>query len=273
MLTLYSPYWMINKTGMMLTYKTDFSSVEVLYHPPEYSGPILFTFRDKLFFDKKKASIRVDSGEWSEKIPLDVAGSIGGVTCNANDQSYQIGVHNHLTHNSLTKQITFIPFYIVHNKCKYTIELQELKRPGDPWLILRPQEYKPLWPKNDSTHKLIVRVGNQTTPAFDYTEVTCTLLKLHDSRYGGVNVDVQTTEGGIYLTFTEYQPSEAPGLIINHTTKDIVYYEKNTKIENILRAKHSVLYAWGDPTGPKLLIFGKDKQETDLKRDQIDNVV
>ncbi|XP_030555732.1 vacuolar protein sorting-associated protein 13 [Drosophila novamexicana] len=272
-LTLYSPYWMINKTGMMLTYKTDFSSVEVLYHPPEYSGPILFTFRDKLFFDKKKASIRVDSGEWSEKIPLDVAGSIGGVTCNANDQSYQIGVHNHLTHNSLTKQITFIPFYIVHNKCKYTIELQELKRPGDPWLILRPQEYKPLWPKNDSTHKLIVRVGNQTTPAFDYTEVTCTLLKLHDSRYGGVNVDVQTTEGGIYLTFTEYQPSEAPGLIINHTTKDIVYYEKNTKIENILRAKHSVLYAWGDPTGPKLLIFGKDKQETDLKRDQIDNVV
>jgi len=81
MLTLFSPFWMINKTGMMLTYKTETTSVEVLYHPPEYSGPILFTFRDKIFFDKKKASIRIDNGQWSEKIPLDVAGSIGEVTC------------------------------------------------------------------------------------------------------------------------------------------------------------------------------------------------
>ncbi|EDW02215.1 vacuolar protein sorting-associated protein 13 [Drosophila grimshawi] len=273
MLTLFSPFWMINKTGLMLTYKTDMSSVEVLYHPPEYSGPILFTFRDKMFFDKKKASIRVDSGEWSEKIPLDVAGSIGAVTCNSNDQSYQIGVHNHLTQNSLTKQITFIPFYIVHNKCNFKIELQEQNRPGDHWLALEPQEYQPLWPKNDSAHKLIVRVENKITPAFDYTEVTCTLLKLDDIRYGGVNVEVQTTEGGVYIIFTEYQPSAAPGLLINHTSRDIVYYEKNTKIEHVLKPKHSILYAWCDPTGPKLLVFGKNKQETDLKRDQIDNLI
>ncbi|KAM8714231.1 hypothetical protein ACLKA7_014379 [Drosophila subpalustris] len=272
MLTLYSPFWMINKTGQMLTYKTEISSTEVLYHPPEYSGPILFTARDKLF-DKKKASIRIDNGDWSEKIPLDVAGSIGGVTCNANDQNYQIGVHNHLTQNSLTKQITFIPFYIMRNKCRYTIELQELKRPGDPWTVLQPNEVEPLWPKNDSNHKLIVRVNNKITPAFDYTEVTCTLLKLEDSPHGGVNVDVQTTEGGVYITFTEYQPSLAPGLLINHTSKDIVYYEKNTSEEHILKSKERTLYAWSDPTGPKTLVFGKDNQETDLRKDQIDNVV
>ncbi|XP_034479091.1 vacuolar protein sorting-associated protein 13 isoform X2 [Drosophila innubila] len=272
MLTIYSPFWMINKTGQMLTYKTEISSVEVLYHPPEYSGPILFTARDKLF-DKKKASIRIDNGEWSEKIPLDVAGSTGGVTCSANDQNYQIGVHNHLTQNSLTKQITFIPFYIMRNKCRYSIELQELKRPGDPWTVLEPNQVEPLWPKTDSNHKLIVRVDNKITPAFDYTEVTCTLLKLEDSPHGGVNVDVQTTEGGVYITFTEYQPSLAPGLLINHTGKDIAYYEKNTSVKHILKPKQRTLYAWIDPTGPKILIFGKDNQETDLRKDQIDNVV
>lgn len=195
MLTLYSPFWMINKTGKMLTYRTETSSMQMLYHPPEYSGPILFTFRENSFFDKKKASIRCDNGDWSEKIPLDVAGAIGEVTCVANSQKYHIGVHNHMTQNSLTKQITFIPFYIVCNKCRFTIELQEQSRPGDPWLDLVPGQFEPLWPKNDSKNNLVVRVDGKVTPAFDYKEVICTLLKLENSRYGGINVDVQTTEG------------------------------------------------------------------------------
>ncbi|XP_034653735.1 vacuolar protein sorting-associated protein 13 [Drosophila subobscura] len=273
MLTLFSPFWMINKTGEMLTYKTDSTSVEVLYHPPEYSGPILLTFRDKMFFDKKKASVRCDNGDWSEKIPLDVAGSVGEVTCYANDQNYHIGVHNHLTQDSLTKQITFIPFYIVCNRCPYKIELQEQSRPGDPWMTLKPNQFEPLWPKNDHKHKLVVRVDDKVTPAFDYTEVICTLLKLENSIHGGVNVDVQTTEGGVYITFTEYQKSDAPGLLINHTQREIAYHEKNTKDQNILYAKSNIMFAWSDPTGPKVLVFGKNKQETDLRRDDIGEVV
>ncbi|XP_016940577.3 intermembrane lipid transfer protein Vps13 [Drosophila suzukii] len=273
MLTLFSPFWMINKTGMMLTYKTETTSVEVLYHPPEYSGPILFTFRDKIFFDKKKASIRIDNGQWSEKIPLDVAGSIGEVTCFANNQKYPIGVHNHLTQNSLTKQITFIPFYIVCNKCRFDIELQEQSRPADPWIHLEPNELQPLWPRNDTKNNLVARVDGKTTPAFDFTEVICTLLKLEDSKYGGINVDVQTTEGGVYITFTDYKPADAPGLLINHTGKQITYCEKGTKNEKILNAKSNIMFAWDDPTGAKILIFGANKEETDLKRDGIGEVV
>ncbi|XP_026840774.1 vacuolar protein sorting-associated protein 13 [Drosophila persimilis] len=273
MLTLFSPFWMINKTGEMLTYKTEATSVEVLYHPPEYSGPILLTFRDTMFFDKKKASIRCDNGDWSEKIPLDVAGSVGEVTCHANDRKYHIGVHNHLTQDSLTKQITFIPFYIVCNRCPYKIELQEQSRPGDPWMALQPNQFEPLWPKNDHKHNLVVRVEEKVTPAFDYTEVICTLLKLENSRHGGINVDVQTTEGGVYITFTEYQKSDAPGLLINHTRKEICYQEKNTKDGKILYAKNNIMFAWSDPTGPKILVFGKNKQETDLRRDDIGEVV
>lgn len=273
MLTLYSPFWMINKTGKMLTYRTETSSMQMLYHPPEYSGPILFTFRENSFFDKKKASIRCDNGDWSEKIPLDVAGAIGEVTCVANSQKYHIGVHNHMTQNSLTKQITFIPFYIVCNKCRFTIELQEQSRPGDPWLDLVPGQFEPLWPKNDSKNNLVVRVDGKVTPAFDYKEVICTLLKLENSRYGGINVDVQTTEGGVYITFTDYKPGDAPGLLVNHTGRQVVYYEKGTKNEKILNAKSTVMYAWDDPTGPKMLVFGNNKEETDLKRDGFGEVV
>lgn len=90
LITLFSPFWLINKTGQMLSYKTDSENVEVLYHPPEYKGPILFSLRDKYLFDKKSCSIRVDNGEWSNKIPLDVAGSMGSVGCKANEKIYQV---------------------------------------------------------------------------------------------------------------------------------------------------------------------------------------
>lgn len=79
----------------MLSYKTDAETVDVLYHPPEYNGPILFSFREKFFFDKKAAKIRVDNGEWSNKIPLDVAGSMGAVTCKSRDTPYQASARSH----------------------------------------------------------------------------------------------------------------------------------------------------------------------------------
>lgn len=62
----------------------------MLYHPPEYEGPILFSFREKAFFGKKKAAIRVDSGEWCDRFSLDVAGSSGVVECKANNITYLV---------------------------------------------------------------------------------------------------------------------------------------------------------------------------------------
>lgn len=46
----------------------------------------------------------------------------------------QIGVHNQLTYNSLTKQITFTPYYVLINNSDYLIECQEGNRPADPMI-------------------------------------------------------------------------------------------------------------------------------------------
>ncbi|XP_023292594.2 vacuolar protein sorting-associated protein 13 [Lucilia cuprina] len=272
LITLFSPFWLINKTGEMLSYKTDSETVEVLYHPPEYNGPILFSLRDKYLFDKKSCSIRVENGEWSNKIPLDVAGSTGSVGCKANDKTYQIGVHNHLTQNSLTKQITFIPYYTITNKCSYVIEIQESSRPGDPWTKLLPNGCFPLWPKNDSDHMMVARVDGQRTVPFKYSEPICNLLQLNTNKNGGINVDVQTTEGGIYITFTEYNPGDAPGLLINHTRKPIYYHEKGVDNKMVLQQRQQVLYTWSNPAGDRLLVFGENSLESDLRRDGIGNL-
>lgn len=88
--SLYCPFWMLNKTDLMLSYKASDDASNILYHPPDFNGPILFSFREKAFFGKKKASIRIDTGEWSDKFSLDVAGSSGVVDCKANNMTYQV---------------------------------------------------------------------------------------------------------------------------------------------------------------------------------------
>lgn len=91
----------------------------------------------------------------------------------------QIAVHNTLTHNSLTKQIAFMPFYVVTNKAPFTIEIQEEKRPGDKWLSIEPDECVPFWPKSEvDTLHVKVRNDSHVSRPFKYTEAHCTLLKL-----------------------------------------------------------------------------------------------
>lgn len=65
-------------------------SVNVLYHPPDLEGPILFSYREKVFFGKKRAAVRVENGEWSEKFALDAAGSTGLVECKADSVKYEV---------------------------------------------------------------------------------------------------------------------------------------------------------------------------------------
>jgi hypothetical protein len=46
----------------------------------------------------------------------------------------QIGVHIQLTHSTLTKQVIFMPYYVMVNNASHVIECQEADRPADPWI-------------------------------------------------------------------------------------------------------------------------------------------
>uniref|UniRef100_A0A182IQ42 Vacuolar protein sorting-associated protein 13 n=1 Tax=Anopheles atroparvus TaxID=41427 RepID=A0A182IQ42_ANOAO len=273
-LIVYCPFWMLNKTGLMLSYRANDENTNILYHPPEYEGPILFSFREKVFFGKKKAAVRVDTGEWSDKFSLDVAGSSGVVLCQANNMTYQIGVNNTLTHNSLTKQIVFMPYFVLINRAMFDIEVQEHLRPGDSWTTVRVDDCVPLWPKTEDNRMLKVKSCDrpEVTAPFKYTEVQCTLLQLRN-RYGGINVDVHVTEGAIYITFTGYYPGDAPALLMNHTQEPFAFREKGDVNGKILMPSQMALYTWIDPAGERKILWesGPKAQpiENDLRRDGI----
>ncbi|XP_055538544.1 intermembrane lipid transfer protein Vps13 isoform X2 [Wyeomyia smithii] len=290
-LIVYCPFWMLNKTGLMLsyrksrktekkelagktTYKANDENTNILYHPPEYEGPILFSFREKVFFGKKKAAIRVDTGEWSEKFSLDVAGSSGVIACQANNMTYQIGVHNTLTHNSLTKQIVFMPYYVLINRAEFDVEVQEHLRPGDPWTRVKVDDCVPLWPYTEENRMLRVKASGQPeiTAPFKYTEVQCTLLQLKN-RYGGINVDVHVTEGAVYITFTGYHVGDAPALLINHTNEEFAFREKGDVNGKILMPNQLVLHTWINPAGERTIVWDSGSKlvliENDLRKDEI----
>uniref|UniRef100_A0A1B0ABG1 RAB3GAP2_C domain-containing protein n=1 Tax=Glossina pallidipes TaxID=7398 RepID=A0A1B0ABG1_GLOPL len=64
--------------------------LDVLYHPSEYTGPILCPFRSKNSFEKKSYAIRVEGGDRSKQIPLYVTGSNGSVTCQYKSFPFQM---------------------------------------------------------------------------------------------------------------------------------------------------------------------------------------
>ncbi|XP_063824261.1 intermembrane lipid transfer protein Vps13 isoform X2 [Ostrinia nubilalis] len=291
-LSLYCPFWMLNKTGFTLHYRIKHSRCgkfirrhtsclpnldetgNVICHPKEYKEPILFSFRAKNFFGKKKAAIRVEFGEWSDKFPLDVPGSSGLVLCKHEGRTYQVAVTNQLTFNSLTKMVVFTPFFLIINEAPFAIQYQELHRSGDPWKEVDQNSSAPLWPVIDKEDKLLLlRVSGSTEHAapFLYTEQHSVCLKLNND-YGGLHVEVQLSEGGTYITVRQYRDGHAPALLVNFTRFPVVVYEKENVNVKKLESMHKMLFTWDNPAGPRSLIFEgykKKEIENDLRKDGI----
>ncbi|KAI5727550.1 hypothetical protein M8J77_003640 [Diaphorina citri] len=272
---------MINKTELMLTYKPLDDSGHVLYHPPSYKGTIMFSYKEKAFFGKKKACIKVENGDWSDKFSLDVVGSSGCIDCTYRGKVYHVGVHINLTSNSLTKMVLFTPYYVIINNCSFDLEFTEMDKDH-----LDNTDMKPVlvtskgctsyWPptqgngkdkKVDPDKKMRVRVVDspEMSPAFPYSVEFNDLLKLKN-KYGAINVEVHVTESSSYVTFNEYRSGMAPLLIINHTSEDIDFHERsgmaplliinhtsedidfheryNEEERIVLEAGHKVFWAW-----------------------------
>lgn len=93
----------------------------------------------------------------------------------------QIGVHNQLTYNGLTKQVTFTPYYTIINNAPFTIECQEFDRPADAWKTVESKSCTALWPKSERDDKLLklkIAGTEEISAPFLFTESHTTLLKL-----------------------------------------------------------------------------------------------
>uniref|UniRef100_A0A8C0J7Y6 Vacuolar protein sorting 13 homolog C n=1 Tax=Chelonoidis abingdonii TaxID=106734 RepID=A0A8C0J7Y6_CHEAB len=250
-LSVFSPYWIINKTSRVLQYRAEDIHVK---HPADYRDTILFSFKKRNIFSKNKIQLCISTSSWSTSFSLDTVGSYGCVKCPGNDRDYLVGVSIKMSSFNLTRIVTLTPFYTIANNS--SLELECL----------------PFWPENLSG-KLCVRVvgcESASAPFFCNTQDNGTLLSLEELN-GGILVNVNISENSTVINFSDYHEGAAPALIINQTPWDTLKYKQSGLQEEMeLKPKEVRLFAWSDPTGIRKLTwtYAQNVGEHDLLKDE-----
>ncbi|XP_070690657.1 intermembrane lipid transfer protein VPS13A [Pempheris klunzingeri] len=293
---IHSPYWMENKTGRLLQYKADDIHRK---HPLDYDMPLLFSFKPRYFLRNNKVRLMISDSELSDEFSLDTVGSHGDVKCKGRYKDYLVGVKIDASSFSLTRIVSFVPFYMLVNRTKHNVFICEEGQ--DNWTEAQPEQSAvPFWPEND-TKRLKIKVEGCLLPprTIDFTRPeNCLLLHL-DNSVGGIAVDVNLSEHSAMIRFSEYHDGAAPFLIINHTKDQTLQFHQSARTESTwvadelldlsfseeedsslkeaeqeeLEPGMAVYYTWTEPTGSRELCWkcgacsGKLKSEEDLRED------
>uniref|UniRef100_A0A665TPL6 Vacuolar protein sorting 13 homolog A n=1 Tax=Echeneis naucrates TaxID=173247 RepID=A0A665TPL6_ECHNA len=263
-IAFHSPYWMLNKTGRLLQYKADDIHRK---HPMDYDKPLLFSFKPHYFYKNNKVRLMISDSEHSDEFSLDTVGSHGEVKCKGRYKDYLVGVKIEASSFSLTRMVTFVPFYMLVNRTKHSVFVCEEGQEN--WTEAKPEQSGvPFWPEND-TKRLKIKVDGCLSPprTIDFTRPeNCLLLHL-DNSVGGITVDVNLSEHSATIRFSEYHDGAAPFLIINHTKDRTLQFYQRWEPEE-LEAGKAVYYTWAEPTGSRELCWACGPDSGKLKSDK-----
>uniref|UniRef100_A0A3B3RA21 Vacuolar protein sorting 13 homolog C n=1 Tax=Paramormyrops kingsleyae TaxID=1676925 RepID=A0A3B3RA21_9TELE len=271
-LSVFSPYWIINKTSRVLQYRAEDVHVK---HPADFRDVILFSFKKKNLFSKNKLQLCVSTSSWSEGFSLDTVGSYGCVKCPASNMDYLVGVSIQMSSFNLSRIVTMSPFYTLVNRSSYELEVGEV--PSDPttvnerWHYVGSEECLPLWPES-STGKLCVRVvgSESSSKSFFFTKQDSGTLLSMDT-YGGVIVDVNISDHSTVVSFTDYYEGAAPALLVNHTSwVTVSFWQSGSSGVRELKPGEAQRFAWDNPAGVRRLSWSyrEQKGELDLVKDE-----
>uniref|UniRef100_A0A8C2WAR4 Vacuolar protein sorting 13 homolog A n=1 Tax=Cyclopterus lumpus TaxID=8103 RepID=A0A8C2WAR4_CYCLU len=266
---IHSPYWMVNKTGRLLQYKADDIHRK---HPLEYDMPLLFSFKPRYFLKNNKVRLMISDSELSDDFSLDTVGSYGDVKCKGQFKDYLVGVKIDASSFSLTRIVTFVPFYMLVNRTKHSVFICEVGQNN--WTEAQPEQSAlPFWPEND-TKQLNIKVEGCLLPPrkVDFTRPeNCLLLHL-DNSVGGIAVNVNLSEHSATIRFSEYHDGAAPFLIINHTKDQTLQFYQSSQKEvekEELAAGKAVHYTWTEPTGSRELCWKCGTYSGKLKTEEV----
>ncbi|XP_029283566.1 vacuolar protein sorting-associated protein 13C [Cottoperca gobio] len=270
LLSLFSPYWIINKTSRVLQYRAEDISVK---HPADYRDIVLFSFRKKNLFSKSKIQLCISTSSWSDAFSPDTVGSYGCVRCPANNMDFLVGVSIQMSSFNLTRIVTMSPFYTLVNKSSYELEVGEVSsQMSTRWHYISSTECLPLWPEN-SSGKLCVRVvGSESTSKFFFfnRQDNGTLLSLDVC--GGIIVEVNISDHSTIISFNDYYEGAAPALLLNHTPWVTISYRQSGSVTvHELKPSEARRFVWDDPAGVQMLSWSCMEHcgELDLLKDDV----
>ena len=118
--TFYSPYWLVNKSGMPINIRSSHSPK--IFNIPE-DEILLFDFKDPL--KKNKVEMSIKDGQWSTPFSIDAAGTTGMIQCKDRRRTNTFLMRVTMSDASRAKLVTFAPFLSVANQLDETISIAE----------------------------------------------------------------------------------------------------------------------------------------------------
>ncbi|XP_061592670.1 intermembrane lipid transfer protein VPS13C isoform X5 [Cololabis saira] len=270
LLSLFSPYWIINKTLRVLQYQAEDINVK---HPSDYRDVVLFSFRKKNLFSKSKIQLCISTSSWSDGFSLDTVGSYGCVRCPASNMDYLLGVGIQMSSFNLTRIVTMSPFYTLFNKSAYELEVGEVTSQSSyRWHYVASTECVPLWPEKPSG-KLCVRVvGSESTSKSFFFSLQDNGTLLRTDTCGGIIVDVDVSDHSTVISFSDYYEGAAPALLLNHTAwVTISYRQSGSSVIHQLKPSEARRFVWDDPAVTRTLSWSymEHSGELDLLKDEV----
>uniref|UniRef100_A0A3B3YD34 Vacuolar protein sorting 13 homolog C n=1 Tax=Poecilia mexicana TaxID=48701 RepID=A0A3B3YD34_9TELE len=263
LLSLFSPYWIINKTSRVLQYSSEDA---VFKHPAEYRDVVLFSFKKSNLFTKSKLQLCISTSSFSDGFSLDTVGSYGCVRCPSTNMDFLVGVSIQMSSFNLTRIVTFSPFYTLVNKSSYELEVGELlSQTATRWHYVPSTECLPLWPENGS-NKLCVRVvGSLSHSKFFFFSQQDNGTLLSMDMCGGIMVDINVSNHATIISFSEYYDGAAPALLINHTPwATISYRQSGSEVIHKLEPCEARRFVWDDPAGTRKLCWSCKEHSGEL---------
>ncbi|KAG8227036.1 hypothetical protein J437_LFUL013823 [Ladona fulva] len=266
-IVIYSPYWVINKTGLPLQMRGSMCDIVYDCGAGGDEEPLLFRFRKRR---RRRVRLRAYQSSWSSAFSLDASGNLAGgagggagglVVCKDRERGkrrYRILMKSTLSRSSphLTRIISFLPNFLVVNETKKYLRFMEENERADLWIDLSPGQCTPFWPDTDSMKMYVkFRDSKLVSQHFHVSQSHRTVLRMDK----GSALVVDVGGGGdqpFTISFQNYSIGDAP-VRVDNLCEDLFLKVNQEDLGQValLSPYQSMLYTWDDPTKERSLAW------------------
>ncbi|KAK5662658.1 hypothetical protein OQA88_8574 [Cercophora sp. LCS_1] len=245
--TVYSPYVVLNKTGLDLGIRSKGfihqakatatqTLVDVSDGHERKAQPMMFSFNNE--DHRNRAVLRVGDSEWSKPQSFDAIGSTAELVLHS--PSRNADIHVGLTVDSgqgkykMIKTVTFAPRYVIQNNLGEDINIREPS--SSSLLALKGGALKPLHSLQRGRVKQLCLcypgVNNQWTAPFNISDLGITHLKIAKAgqRQRLIRVEILMEEATIFLNFS-METKNWPFSMRNESDTEFTFYQANPNID------------------------------------------
>ncbi|CAL4158065.1 unnamed protein product, partial [Meganyctiphanes norvegica] len=222
---VYSPYWIVNKTGLPL--KIRGSRSKAIYSSAGQDEILLFRYKRNY---PHRLKLCIMDSAWSRRWSCEAVGSCGVVVCTDETRNKKYRVLAKVTQSSLaaaaptegmqgsskiklylTKIITLMPYFIVRNLTQRPIMFMQVNDKVDLWYDCQPQQCQHYWPESDNMQMVVRQRETQVlSQHFHFNSVHTTVLRMDKGRGLVVRVSGVGSHRPVCISFEKYTTGDAP---------------------------------------------------------------